>query len=124
MLEPSSSRRGRFAAVALAASLAFVGEPLRAGVPAAPLRMFVTSTSGDGDFSTDGSWAETEGTGLTGFAAADKICQVRAEAAIPALATAGLPSFRAWISIGIDDAYCHVLGLTGSQADACGGAES
>src|SRR5262245_7218718 len=113
-----ASRAATFTLVAL-----FAADLVLAGGPAGPLRMFVTSTSGDGDFGTNGNWAETEGTELTGFAAADKICQVRAEAAIPALASGGFPSFRAWISIGEDDAYCHVLGLSGSLADQCGGLE-
>jgi len=77
-------------------------------------KMFVTSTAGTGDLS---SWAEntTPPSGLTGLAAGDKICQVRAENATPPLATAGVPVFRAWLSDSTTDAYCHIQGLTGKR---------
>lgn len=100
--------------------LVLIGIALGGAPPAAagtdPLRMFVTSTSGSANL---GSWTEVTGLGLSGLAAGDKICQVRAEAA--GLATAGVPAFRAWLSITGNDAYCHVQGLTGTVANGCSG---
>jgi hypothetical protein len=111
----------RRAVAALALSLA--AAPVNAGSPPVELKMFVTSTQGNGDFSTDGTWAETEGGGLTGLAAADRICQIRAESATVPLAVAGSPVFRAWVSVAATDAFCHVLGLAGTVANDCNGQE-
>jgi hypothetical protein len=70
---------------------------------------FVTSVSGSGNL---GSWPDAGG--ATGLAAADAICQARAEAA-------GLSgTFVAWLSDSSDDAYCRVQGLTGKRSDNCG----
>ena len=107
--------RGPAAAGAIA-WLAFAGGAPLAG-ETEPLHMFVTSTTGSGDFG--GGWAETTGLGLSGLVAADKICQVRAEAA--GLASAGVPVYRAWASVTGTDAYCHVQGHGGTRANACGG---
>jgi len=72
---------------------------------------FYTSTSGNADLS---SWPEVSGSGLTGLAAADAICQARADAA-------GLSgTFVAWLSDDNDDAYCRVHGLTGKKSANCG----
>src|SRR5262249_20432303 len=49
-----------------------------AAIDAAPLQAFTTSTTGTGDLH---SWAEVAGTGLSGLAAGDGICQARAAAA-------------------------------------------
>lgn len=53
---------------------------------------------------------------LGGLAGADALCQARATAGSLANPTA----FRAWLSTATTDAYCHVQGLTGKQADNCG----
>lgn len=89
---------------------------LAANAGAATLRAFATSTSGSGDLHT---WPEVAGSGLTGLAAADAICQARA-------AAGGLETpeaFVAWLSDRDDDAYCRVFGLHGRRADHCGLAE-
>lgn len=75
-------------------------------------RAFVTSVSGTGNLA---SWPGAGG--LTGLAAADNICRVRA-------ISGGLPNgdtYRAWLSTSTTDAYCHVQGLSGTRADGCGG---
>lgn len=78
-------------------------------------RAFVTSVSGNGNFST---WPDDGG--LAGLAAANKICQNRAAAS-----GLGIPNpsgFRAFVSTdgptGIDG-YCNVLGLTGLKTANC-----
>lgn len=75
-------------------------------------RAFVTSVEGTGDlFSWPGS------SGATALARADSVCRARA-------AAGGLPNpttYRAWLSTSTTDAYCHVQGLQGKKADACGG---
>ena len=86
---------------------------LTAHAGAATLHAFATSTTGSGDLH---SWAEVAGTGLSGLAAADAICQTRA-------AAGGLDApeeFVAWLSDRDDDAYCRVFGLHGKRADHCG----
>ena len=110
----SSSLRRPGLGLVLVGLAAGMAPPAAAGVD--PLRMFVTSTSGSANL---GSWTEVTGLGLSGLAAGDKICQVRAEAA--GLATAGVPAFRAWLSITGNDAYCHVQGLAGTVANGCAG---
>jgi hypothetical protein len=75
-------------------------------------RAFVTSISGTANLS---SWPGAGG--LTGLDAGDNICRVRA-------ITAGLPNgatYRAWLSNGTTDAFCHIQGLPGTREDACGG---
>lgn len=93
----------------VSASGAAATEPTVDDLP--PRRMFITSVSGTGNFST---WPDAGGS--TGVAAADAICQARA-------GIAGLPNaeaFRAWISDTEDDAYCRLHGRGGSKADSCG----
>lgn len=78
-------------------------------VDAAQLVAFVTSAKGSGDF---GSWPEAGGN--TGLAAADAVCQARADAA-------SLPgTFVAMASDSENDAYCRVRGLSGKRDDHCG----
>lgn len=75
--------------------------------------IFTTSASGFGSFE---EWSAAGGTGLTGMAAADQICQVEASGA-------GLPnagSYVAWISDSQNDAYCRAHGLYGTKDDDCG----
>jgi hypothetical protein len=79
--------------------------------PTQPRRMFVTSARGTGDL---GSWPQAGA--ATGVAAGDAICQALA-------AAAGMPNsggFAAWLSDGTTDAYCHLLGVTGTRAGGCG----
>jgi hypothetical protein len=76
---------------------------------AAHLRVFVTSVTGTGDLST---WADAGG--HTGLAAADAVCQARANS----VGLAG--TFRAWLSDNTDDAYCRIHNLGGKKADHCG----
>jgi len=79
------------------------------GTTAVTNKVFVTSVSGNGNIST---WADAGG--KTGLAAADAVCQARANAA-------GLPGiFKAWLSDGNDDAYCRVHNLTGKISANCG----
>ena len=83
---------------------------------AAKRRVFATSVQGTGDLST---WPDA--IGATAFARADAICRARAAAATPTpLPNAG--TYRAWISTGATDAYCHVQGLAGKKATGCNGA--
>lgn len=71
---------------------------------------FITSVSGMAKL---GDWAGAGGN--TGLAAGNAICQARATAA-------RLPgTYRAWISDSTTDAYCNVLGLTGTESGNCGG---
>jgi hypothetical protein len=78
-------------------------------ISSAPLKIFVTSATGNGDL---GSW--TDAGGQTGLAAADAICQARA-------AAAGFPGvFRAWLSDDTSDAYCRVHNFTGKISANCG----
>jgi hypothetical protein len=65
--------------------------------------------TGTGVLST---WADAGG--LTGLAAADAVCQTRANA----VGLAG--TFRAWISDNTDDAYCRIHNLGGKKAANCG----
>jgi hypothetical protein len=71
---------------------------------------FTTSVTGNGNLST---WADADGN--ASLAAADAVCQARADAA-------GLSgTFVAWMSDSTDDAYCRVLGLSGKVSpDNCG----
>ncbi len=70
---------------------------------------FITSVAGSGDLS---SWADAGGN--AGLAAADSICQARAQAA-------GLEgTFVAWLSDSNNDAYCRVHGLSGQKSANCG----
>lgn len=76
-----------------------------------PKLVFVTSLFGTGDLS---SWDDTIGSGITGLAAADAICQAHAN-------RAGLSgTFVAWLSDSNDDAYCRVHGLARKKAANCG----
>lgn len=91
---------------------------LGAILAAAPLdavtrRAFVTSIQGSGDLS---SWPGA--TGATALDRGDAICRARATAASLPNAT----TYRAWLSTASTDAYCHVQGLSGKKATACGGA--
>ena len=90
-------------------SLLLLGAPDAAAVKR---RAFVTSVRGTGDlFSWPGS------SGATALDRADSVCRARAAAAaLPNAAT-----YRAWLSTSSTDAYCHVQGLTGTRAGACGG---
>ena len=78
--------------------------------PAAPLKVFTTSATGNGNL---GSW--TNASGKTGIAAADAICQAAAT-------SAGLQgTYKAWISDSTTDAYCHIQGYDGHTiSDNCG----
>ncbi len=76
-------------------------------------RAFVTSIAGTGNL---GLWPGAAG--ATALDKADAICRARA-------AAGGLPNaatYRAWLSTSTTDAYCHVQGVSGKKADACGGA--
>lgn len=91
-----------------------VGSPCPAAtVNEDPLRAFATSTTGTGNMH---SWAEVAGTNLSGLAAADGVCQVRATEAN--LINPG--AFVAWLSDRGNDAYCRVHGLSGKMANNCG----
>jgi hypothetical protein len=75
-------------------------------------KIFITSAAGDGNL---GGWPQAGSN--TGLAAGDAICQ--------SLATAkGLSgTYKAWLSDGTTDAYCHVQGFDGfkvSDASGCG----
>jgi len=71
----------------------------------APLTVFVTSASGNGNLS---QWSDALAVSATGVAAGDAVCQARATAA-------GLSgTFVAWLSDSTTDAYCHVQGYTGT----------
>ncbi|MBZ0103495.1 MAG: hypothetical protein K8I65_15150 [Thermoanaerobaculia bacterium] len=86
-----------------------------AASPAAAVkrRAFVTSVTGTGNIP---SWPGSSG--ATVLERADSICRARAAAA--SLPNASL--YRAWLSTSTVDAYCHVQGLSGTRANACGGA--
>lgn len=93
----------------LVSVLALVAAP----AAAVKRRAFVTSVAGTGNLA---SWVASGG--LTGLAAADNVCRVRAVAG-------GLPNgatYRAWLSTSTTDAYCHVQGLTGKRSNQCNGA--
>jgi len=93
--------------------LLLLSASLATNAGATTLHAFATSTTGNGDLH---SWAEVSGTALTGFEAADGICQARA-------AAGGLDDpgdYVAWLSDRDDDAYCRVFGLHGKRADHCG----
>jgi hypothetical protein len=101
----------RFALGLLACAAAATA--LAAPAAAVKRRAFVTSISGTGNLST---WPGA--TGATALERADNICRSRAAAgALPNAAT-----YRAWLSAGTTDAYCHVQGLAGTKAGGCGGA--
>jgi len=71
----------------------------------APLTVFVTSVSGNGNLS---QWPDALAVSATGVAAGDAVCQARATAA-------GLSgTFVAWLSDSTTDAYCHIQGYTGT----------
>ena len=84
-----------------------------APVGAASLHAFATSTIGTGDLR---SWPEVAGTNLAGLAAADGICEARANGAN----LANSSDYVAWLSDRDNDAYCRVFGLSGKKADNCG----
>ncbi len=104
--------RARIEAIALVLGLFWV---LAAGLPArseaAQRRAFVTSITGTGNLST---WPGASGG--TPLARADAICRARALAG----GLANAATFRAWLSTGTTDAYCHVQGLTGKKGAGCG----
>ncbi|MFN7950712.1 MAG: hypothetical protein U0610_03220 [bacterium] len=80
-------------------------------------RAFVTSSAGTGNFA---SWPGNYDGGLTGIAAANSICQTTAFfSSLTGVASAFL-SYRAWVSVSGTDAYCNVLGLTGTVEGNCG----
>lgn len=108
MTEPRQpSPRARAArltlAVACLAALPLAAQP--------PKVMFVTSSTGNGNFS---SWSEAGG--QTGLAAADKVCRARATAA----GLANALTFVAWASNTSDDAYCRAAGFAGTKDLNCG----
>jgi hypothetical protein len=71
---------------------------------------FTTSTNGTGNLST---WGVDAGGG-SGLAAADAVCQARANAA-------GLGgAYVAWMSDSLNDAYCRANGFSGKKAGMCG----
>lgn len=75
--------------------------------------IFTTSVSGNGDLS---SWPAAAAEDAVGLAAADAICEARAQAA-------GLPepqAFVAWLSDQNTDAYCRLFGLEGKRSANCG----
>lgn len=72
---------------------------------------FVTSVQGNANLQT---WADANG--LSGLAAADRICRQRATAA----GLAEADQFVAWMSDSNDDAYCRVHGLPGKRSANCG----
>ena len=72
---------------------------------------FVTSVTGTGNLS---SWPDASGS--TPLARADAICRARAAAG----GLANADTFRAWLSTGTTDAYCHVQGLSGKRSAGCG----
>jgi hypothetical protein len=80
----------------------------------APRWAFVTSTYGPADLS---QWPDADD-GAVGAAAGDSICRARAAAA----GLDGPEGYRAWLSDGVDDAWCRVQGLTGRRESGCGGA--
>jgi hypothetical protein len=103
----------RSARLPLCLALAAAVGLLLAALPAdgATHQMFVTSAAGTGDL---GSWSQAGG--HTGLAAGDAICQSLA-------ANAGLTDaalYRAWLSTATTDAYCHVAGFSGKEANNCG----
>jgi hypothetical protein len=75
-------------------------------------RAFVTSVSGTGNL---GSWPDAGS--ATGLAAGNAICRARANAA--ALPNAN--TYRAWLSTGTTDAFCHLRGQTGEKFSCVGG---
>jgi hypothetical protein len=88
------------------------GGPGSGNTAQAPLKVFATSVSGNGNLSA-GNWLSYAG-GQTGVAAGDAICQNLASAA-------GLPgTYKAWLSDSATDAYCHIQGYTGTIAGNCG----
>lgn len=78
-------------------------------------RAFVTSSAGTGNLT---AWPGDLDDGLTGIAAANRICQNVAAASSLSLPNPQL--YRAWISDSDTDAYCNVLGFDGEIADDCG----
>lgn len=90
--------------------------PLIAPAPAgaATRRAFLTSTTCSGDLGPCSA-----AIGDSGVAAANNICQERAD---DAGLGAGGAIFRAWLSDATADAYCNVLGLAGQRfgAPGCG----
>lgn len=108
MTEPRElSLRARAAHLTVAAAV-IAAVPLGAQPPRV---MFVTSSTGSGNFS---SWSEAGG--QTGLAAADKVCRARATAA----GLANASTFVAWASDSSDDAYCRVTGFAGTKETNCG----
>ncbi len=102
--------RPRPAAFAVALSICIL---CAAPLHAVKRRAFVTSVQGTGDLF---SWAGFSG--ATALDRADSVCRARA-------VLGGLPNadtYRAWLSTSTVDAYCHVQGLAGTRANACGGA--
>lgn len=84
------------------------------GVQAQHKVAFITSVSGNGNLGDPAQWPDNGG--FTGSAAADRVCQNRAEAA-------NLPNsgdFVAWLSTSVDDAYCRVHDLSGKKITNCG----
>ena len=84
---------------------------LAAPAGAAVKVMFVTSASGSGDLN---SWPQADG--LSGLAAGDRICQNLASDA----GLAHSADFRAWLSTGSTDAFCHIVGSSGKKSANCG----
>ena len=79
---------------------------------------FVSSATGNGNLSTTGGW--TDAGAATGLAAADAVCQARANAVGLTIAN-GFGPFKAWMSDGATDAYCRMHNQTGTKATMCGG---
>jgi hypothetical protein len=74
-------------------------------------RAFVTSVFGTGDLTT---WPDASGSNA--LQRADAVCRARAQAG----GLDNAATFRAWLSTGTTDAFCHVQGLSGKRSAGCG----
>jgi hypothetical protein len=101
------------APIVFALTFALAGAP---GASAQPRTVFVTSIAGNGDLQ---SWQLPPGLPpipVSGSGAGNVICQalaLRAGLADPV-------AYRAWLSDGNGDAFCRLLGLSGTKANDCG----
>jgi len=89
-----------------------MSQSTQAGSPELAPRAFVSSASGNGNFST---WEDAT-PDTSGLEAADSICSNLASAA--GLTEPG--SYVAWVSDSNDDAYCRVAGFSGKMTANCG----
>ncbi len=106
------TRRTPVAASLVAAILA-----MAAPAAAVTRHVFVTSGKGTGNFD---SWPGGYGGGLSGIAAANAICQSYAFLSSNQAISSNYATFRAWISVTGTDAYCNVLGYSGTKGANCG----